>query len=54
MTITERPAGWLPSAAEPGADGQWPAMHGIRVLDFTLAAVGRMIFLCTNALLVVE
>lgn len=40
MTISERPAGWLAADVEPGTDGQWPAMHGVRVLDFTRAQQG--------------
>ena len=40
MTITERAAGWLAPEDEPGADGRFPAMHGVRVLDFTRAQQG--------------
>ncbi len=40
MTTTEEHRGWLGTEDEPGSDGRWPAMHGIRVLDFTRAQQG--------------
>lgn len=40
MTSPKRPMNWLPNEVDPGTDGRWPAMHGIRVLDFTRAQQG--------------
>lgn len=40
MTTIEQQQGWLDPGVEPAADGRWPAMHGVRVLDFTRAQQG--------------